>query len=125
MNASGRIEITTESSKNLGKLTFVGAIGVPVMHAAESAIVQALPQLSPGFTLVTDLSQLNTMDRGCVPVIAKFMDIFADAGVAKIVRIIPSSAKDIGFNIMSLFHYRKGVKVITCQTADEAARAYH
>jgi hypothetical protein len=36
------------------------------------------------------------------------------------VRVIPDSRKDIGLNIMSLFHYRRGVRIVTCETLAEA-----
>jgi hypothetical protein len=49
------------------------------------------------------------------------MDACNRAGVQKVVRIIPEPEKDIGFGIMSLFHYRRGVQIVTCESADEAA----
>jgi len=39
------------------------------------------------------------------------------------VRVIPDSNKDIGLNILSLFHYRHQPQVVTCKNMAEAARA--
>jgi hypothetical protein len=51
------------------------------------------------------------------------MDLCNQKGISKIVRIIPDSQKDIGFNILSLFHYRHGIPIVTCETAAEAMKA--
>jgi hypothetical protein len=37
-----------------------------------------------------------------------------------VVRVIPDPHRDIGMTIMSVFHYRGGVKIFTCQTLAEA-----
>jgi hypothetical protein len=42
--------------------------------------------------------------------------------VELVVRVIPDPTKDIGLNILSVFHYRHRVRVVTCQTMEEAAR---
>jgi hypothetical protein len=39
-----------------------------------------------------------------------------------VVRVIPDPQKDIGLNILSLFHYRKRVRIVTCETLDEARK---
>jgi hypothetical protein len=43
--------------------------------------------------------------------------------VETVVRVIPDPHKDIGLNIMSLFHYRRRVRIITCETLAEALRS--
>jgi len=50
------------------------------------------------------------------------MDLCNKKGVETVVRVIPDPHKDIGLNIMSLFHYRRRVRVVTCQTLEEARR---
>ena len=47
----------------------------------------------------------------------------AIVGIAKVVRIIPDPKKDIGLNIMSVFHYQRRVQIITCETLDQADQA--
>jgi hypothetical protein len=37
--------------------------------------------------------------------------------------VIPDPRKDIGFNILSLFHYRHDIHIVTCETLEEAKRA--
>jgi hypothetical protein len=39
------------------------------------------------------------------------------------VRIITDPRQDIGLNIMSLFHYRRRIPIVTCQSMEEALKA--
>ena len=39
------------------------------------------------------------------------------------VRIVPDPKKDIGFQVMSYFHYGPDVNIVTCENMDEAMRA--
>jgi hypothetical protein len=82
-----------------------------------------LPQLRKGFTVLTDLSGLDSMELDCAPELTQMMDKFRAMGVGTVVRIVPDPSKDIGFNILSVVHYRRGVRVVTCQNAEEAERA--
>jgi hypothetical protein len=43
--------------------------------------------------------------------------------VEAVVRVIPDPQKDIGLNILSLFHYRRRVRIVTCATLGEAMKA--
>jgi anti-anti-sigma regulatory factor len=79
-----------------------------------------LSDLQPGFRMLTNLSALEFMDPACAKHIERTMDLCREAGVSKIVRVIPDPHKDIGFSIMSLFHYDRHVQVVTCKTLEEA-----
>jgi hypothetical protein len=63
------------------------------------------------------------MDTECLTYIRSSMDILNKKGVAMVVRVIPDPQKDIGFNILSLFHYRHDVQIVTCGTLEEAMSA--
>jgi hypothetical protein len=82
-----------------------------------------LPQMRKGFTLLTDLSGLDSMEIECMTGIAKIMEACKAKGVGIVVRIIPDPHKDIGFNILSIVHFGRGIPIITCKTAEEAERA--
>ncbi len=82
----------------------------------------ALPQLRPDFTVRTDLSGLDSMDLDCVPSPTKIMGLIRAKGVATVVRVVPDLARAIGFNILSIIHLRRGVRVVTCETLEEARR---
>lgn len=76
--------------------------------------------LKKGFSMFVDLTSLGHMELSARPCIEKTMDLFNKHGVAKVVRIIPDPKKDIGFNIMSLFHYSDGVSIQTYASYQEA-----
>jgi len=84
---------------------------------------QLLPDIRPGFKLLADLSPMDSMDLDCMPDIAWSMEALDKAGISKVVRILPDPRKDIGLNIMSLFHMRRRVPLVTCDTMEEALRA--
>ena len=82
-----------------------------------------LDDMPPGFRLLADLSGLQSMDLACAPFIAKVMDRCNERGVKKVIRIIPDPRKDIGFSIMSVFHYDRHVRILTFDNLAEAEEA--
>lgn len=83
-------------------------------------IQKLIPRLKKGFIIVADLSSLEYMDNNARPFIEKAMDILNSAGVSKVIRIVPDREKDIGFSIMSLFHYSSHVALHTFKSCSEA-----
>ena len=116
-------QVEADKSKNLLKISFAGRVGLEEAKRCEEEVETLVPDLQPGFQLLTDLSGLESMDLACVPHIERVMDLCNRKGVAKIVRIVPDPHKDIGFNILSLFHYRHGIPIVTCETPEEAIEA--
>ena len=45
-------------------------------------------------------------------------------GVAEVVRVIPDPQKDIGLNILSVFHYSRRVRIVTCESLAEAEELF-
>ena len=123
MPEENTILVTVDATKNIVRLSYFGDIGVNESRRHEKGISDAMAATRAGFFLLTDLSHLNSMDVGCMTYITKRMEFARSRGVARVVRIIPDPSKDIGFNIMSLFHYPHGVKIITCANQSEADRA--
>ena len=80
------------------------------------------PKLKRGFLLVVDLSSLERMDPSAGVFIEKAMDLLNASGVSKVIRIIPDETKDIGFDIMSAFHYSHNVIMHTFKSLQEAER---
>jgi len=116
-------QVETDKSKNLLTLTFSGHITQPETHRWKDEIKTRLADLHPGFKLLADLTRMDAMDFACAPDIEAVMELCNRAGISKVVRIIPDPSKDIGLNIMSLFHYRRGVTIVTCETMEEALGA--
>ncbi len=123
MPKSPKSEVLFDVSRNMIRMRYNGHVAAAEMKAYADEVRRLLPQVRKGFTVLTDLSGLHSMELDCATELTKVMDEFKVRGVGTVVRIVPDPAKDIGFNILSVVHYRRGVKVVTCQTADEAERA--
>lgn len=109
--------------KRLLSLTYSGTVEFEEAKRCRAEIEAMLPAIGPGFTLLTDLSGLDTMDYACVDEVRAMMDTFREHGVAHVVRVIPDRRKDIGFTIMSYFHYGRGVTVQTVDTLADGLKA--
>ena len=84
---------------------------------------QLLEGMRPGFRLLTDLSRVESMSVSCAPHIGRIMDLCNQKGVESIVRVLPAEAnKDIGYAILSRFHYGPDVSIVTCDNLEEAMR---
>jgi hypothetical protein len=116
-------QIETDKTKNLLRFVFSGHVTPEETRRWREQLCKFLVDLQPDFTLLSDLSALDVMDIECAPDIEWSMDALDEAGIAKVVRIIPDPRKDIGMNIMSRFHYRPRVRIVTCDTVEEALAA--
>jgi anti-anti-sigma regulatory factor len=116
-------QVRVDKSKNLLKITYAQHVGAEETQRVEEEIPPLLAEVRPGFRLLTDLSDLDSMDLTCVPYIKRMMDLCNQKGVELVVRVIPDLRKDIGLNILSLFHYRRRVRIVTCATLAEAMKA--
>jgi anti-anti-sigma regulatory factor len=114
--------ITIDEGTNLLTIRFTGQVDAEQAQRGVTDCEIATKKLRPGFRLLTDLSGLEQMDLACVPHIKRVMDLCDKAGVELVVRVIPDPHKDIGFNILSLFHYAKRVRIVTCETLEEAKK---
>lgn len=115
-------EVEADKSKNVLKIAFSQQIRPADASACEQKVRTLLADFQPGFRLLSDLSDLETMDVACAPYIVRVMDLCNQHGVSKVVRVIPDRHKDIGLNIMSLFHYRRRIAIVTCETVVEALK---
>ena len=115
-------ELKADSVKNLVSVRYFGHVTAADAKTVLAQIEKLIPQLRSGFTMLTDLSGLESMDLECVASLTKIMDRCRANGVGTVVRIVPDRTKDIGFNILSVIHLRRDVKIITCETLAEAER---
>jgi anti-anti-sigma regulatory factor len=106
-----------------GNLLVIRYHGLVLAHETEKGLEQirnGLAKLQSGFRLLADLTELESMDVACAPFIEKAMDLCNEKGASIVVRVIPDSHRDIGLQIMSIFHYRGDVKIVTCETLAQA-----
>ena len=113
-------KVEADTAQRLLRLTFTKHVSVTQARHCVTEVTAALAQLQPGFRLLTDLSGLDEMEYECAAEIRDIMDQCRSKGVAEVVRVIPDPKKDIGFKVMSFFHYSHSVPVLTCDTLAEA-----
>ena len=112
--------VTSNKSKQLIYVSFIGEVRPEEFPAGRAELATELAGLSAGFHYLADFSQLATMDPECAPEMGLTMELIAKAGVGLVVRVIPDPSKDIGMNILTVFHYPPELQVVTCQTLAEA-----
>jgi hypothetical protein len=117
------VVIAIDAARNFVRVGFAWDVSAAKAKAGAAEVERRLPQLRAGFSALVDLTELQSMDLDCVPSIARIMDLFKAHGVGLVVRVDPDPAKDIGFNILSVIHYRGKVRVVICNTIAEAERA--
>ena len=110
------------NQKNLVTIRYTGMVDAQETARCAKECEIRVQKLRPGFRLLTDLTGLERMELACVPSIKRIMDLCDEAGVELVVRVIPDPHKDIGLSILSLFHYRKRVRIVTCETREEAQK---
>ncbi len=123
MTVSPVFKVQLDAPRNLIHIWYLGNVTATGMAACVKEVERCLPVLRPGFTVLTDLSGLESMTLDCAPHLTRIMDLSKSHGIGTAVRVIPDQTKDIGFNILSIIHYRRGVKIVTCATLAEAERA--
>jgi hypothetical protein len=116
-------QANADSSKNLLTFSFSGAVTRDETTRWKRELPGLLRQLKPGFKLLSDFSGVESIDFACAPDIEEVMDLLNKAGIVKVVRVIAHPRQDIGLSIMSLFHYRRCISIVTCQTMEEGLAA--
>jgi hypothetical protein len=111
---------TINKPKRLLHLSFIGQVEADDLVQQREELLMLLADLPIGFRLLSDLGRLDAFGPNCVAEIGKMMEVF-DQKVALVVRVIPDDAKDIGLNILSVFHYRNRPRAVSCRTMIEAA----
>lgn len=115
------ILVTTNQAKQLLYVSYIERVDQTDLERARREIEALIPELRPGFRLLTDLSRLEAMDVAGAPELGKLMESIDQSGVSLVVRVIPDPKKDIGLNILTLFHYRTRPQVISCERMSQAA----
>jgi len=116
------ITTTIYHEKNVLHLSFQDDVGLIHFSELESRLPSIFRCLRPDFTLLTDLSGVEEIDFACVNQIAELMERIVEAGVGKVVRVVPDSRKDIGFSILAAFHYPAFLPVLVYADHEEAEK---
>jgi hypothetical protein len=114
------IHSVSDPARQLLTVTFSGLVTAAEMNEQLDGIRNDIAGLQPGFRFFTDLSDLECMGEECAPSIGTMMEAANDRGVSEVIRVVPDPRKDIGFTLMSRFHYSADVRLTTYDTRDEA-----
>ena len=110
-----------DPSQRLLKITLAGHTTVEEASSCLESARSFLTDIQPGFRLLTDLRGILSMPTIAAPYIGQLMESSAEKGVALVVRLLPAEpSKDIGFAIISQFHYGPDIRIVTCATMEEA-----
>ena len=107
--------IEASDSERLIKISWSGQVHLDEMRRCAEEVGVMAAKMRPGFRLLADMSDLESMDSAGAPYIGSVMDLCVTRQVEHVVRVIPDSRKDIGLNIMSYFHYGSKVRVTICE----------
>ena len=111
---------TSNKSKQVLWINYVGHVQPADLQQGREDMKTLLADLRPGFRLMVNLSHVETMGLDCRAELGANMDMISEAGVGRVVRIIPDPSKDIGFNILAFFHYRNHPQIINCTNLKDA-----
>ncbi|VGO19918.1 hypothetical protein [Pontiella sulfatireligans] len=79
-------------------------------------------ELERDFLLLCDLTTLEEFSPSARSHFRAVMDLCNEAGVRKIIRIIPHPLDNFGLTIMSYIHYDSGIPVVTCKALKEVSK---
>lgn len=114
------IKFEVDQAKRLLGIRYSGNVAARETQTGLEDIRAGLAKLESGFRLLVDLTKLEKMDVACAPFIEQAMDLCNAKGASMVVRVIPDPQRDIGMTIMSIFHYRGGTQIFTCETLAQA-----
>jgi hypothetical protein len=104
-------------------MSYSHQVGADDMKACLGTVRDLMEQLKPGFFLLTDLTNLESMDASCAPDLGAIMELCSAKGMSTIVRVIPDPTKDIGFDLISKFHHQLPVSTQTHQSLADAIKS--
>ena len=108
--------------QRLLKITIAGHSTAEEAISCLDSVQALLADIQPGFRLLADLRGILSMPTTAAPYIGELMESCAEKGVELVVRLLPAEpSRDIGFAIMSHFHYTRDIRIVTCATMEEAA----
>ena len=114
--------VELDRSKRVLVISAAARVTTEDARIAAQRIREVLREVSPGFHALADFRWLESMDPAAARHIAAIMDALAEKNIASVTRVMPDPHKDIGLNILSLFHYGANVKIATFETLADAVQ---
>jgi hypothetical protein len=112
--------IEASDAQRLIKISWSGKVDSDEMRRCAEEMGVTVLEMRPGFRLLADMTDLESMDYAGAPYLGSVMDLCMARQVEHVVRVIPDPRKDIGLNIMSYFHYGSKIRVTICESLADA-----
>ena len=114
--------IEASDTERLITISWLGYVDLEEMRSCADEFGLKAAKMRPGFRVLVDMSELESMDYAGAPYIGSIMDLCLAKQVEHVVRVIPDPHKDIGLNIMSYLRYGSKVRVTVCENLADAMR---
>ena len=115
--------VDASNVESLVTIVWWGKVDLEELRVGTDEIGGVISNMRPGFRVLVDMTGLESMDPAGASYIGTIMDLCLAKQVERVIRVIPDANKDIGFNIMSYFHYDSSVRVVTCENLSQAIQA--
>jgi len=116
---------TSNKGKQLLSVCYIGNVRPAELKLGREELKLLLTDLRPGFCFLANLTNVESIGLDCRTDLGRNMDLISQAGVGRVVRVIPDPSKDPGLNILGFFHYPNHPLIITCATLAEAVGKLH
>lgn len=111
--------------QQLLKITATNHVAPEDVRSCLEHLRTLLADVEPGFRLLADLSGITSMPTTTAIHVGQIMEFCDGKGLDSVVRVLPPEPRnDIGYAILSQFHYGPDVQIVTCDSAAEAARHF-
>lgn len=114
------IKISYEENLNAVIIKYSGKVDGQEMEKLLPTLRTLAASFKENFKVLADFWELEAISQDVREPLKKIMDFLNEKGVNEVLRIVPDSANDIGFNIMSAFHYSKDVRFQNVNSREEA-----
>ena len=114
---------SADKSGRVLTMSYSQHVGAEDMRRCLGTVRDLMDHLKPNFLLLTDLSNLESMEASCALELGAIMDLCSARGMLTVVRVIPDPNKDIGFGLISRFHEHPQVKTQTHESLAEAIQS--
>src|SRR5256712_8059226 len=115
--------VELDRSKRLLVISAAQRVTAEQAKLAAQRVRELLEDVAPGFRVLADFRWLDSMDSAAAHHVAEIMDALAEKGLASVTRVMPDPHKDIGFNILSQFHYGPEIQIATFETLADALQS--
>ena len=117
---SPMILATSNPLKQVLVVHYLGKVRPAELKQSREDLKSLLAGMRPGFRMIANLSYLESMGLDCRLELGRNMDLFSQAGVGRVVRVIPDPSKDMGLNILAFFHYPNRPEIVNCTDLAQA-----